>query len=111
MNRVEFQALVNFGDLITKIYQSWHLQGMLMMTLADEDAPCYTTIFRRLQSLGVKREGNMFTGTGNGAMPVSLAIDSTGFKQHNRGGWTRQKWKVRRGFVKLHVLQDMASKA
>ncbi len=62
-----------------------HLQGMLMMTLADGDALCYTTIFRMLQSLDVKREGNVFTVTGNGAMPVSLAVDSTEPKQHNRG--------------------------
>ena len=46
-----------------------YLQGMLMMTLADEDALCCTTIFRRLQSLDVKREGNVFTVTGNGAIP------------------------------------------
>ena len=87
-----------------------HLQGMLMMALADEDAPCYTTIFRRLQSLDVKREGNVFTVTGNGAMPVTLVVNSTGLKQHNRGEWIRQKWKVRRGFVKLHVLADTDTK-
>ncbi len=36
-----------------------------------------------------------------------LAIDSTGLKQHNRGEWIRKKWKMRRGFVKLHLLIDV----
>ena len=38
---------------------------------------------------------------------IRFAVDSTGLKQHNRGEWLRQKWKVRRGFVKMHVLADV----
>ena len=61
-----------------------HLQGMLIETLGDCDAPCYTTIYRRLQALKVKRNGSVFTVTGGGTVPVRLAVDSTGLKQHNR---------------------------
>ncbi|MDE0090981.1 MAG: transposase [Thaumarchaeota archaeon] len=35
-----------------------------------------------------------------------LALDASGLKQHNRVEWTRARWKVRRGFVKMHVLVD-----
>ena len=87
-----------------------HLQGMLIETLGDWDAPCYTTIYRRFQSLEVKRNGNVFTITGGGTVLIRLAVDSTGLKQHNRGEWIRHKWKVRRGFVKLHVMVDVDTK-
>ena len=49
----------------------------------------------------------MFAVTCGGTAPVRLAVDSTGLRQHNRGEWIRHKWKVRRGFVKLHVLVDV----
>ena len=39
--------------------------------------------------------------------PVDIAIDSTGIKAFNRGGWMRQKWAVRRGWVKLHITCDI----
>ena len=87
-----------------------HLQGMLIETLGDWDTPCYTTIYRRFQALEVKRNGSVFTVTGGGTAPVRLAVDSTGLKQHNRGEWIRHKWKVRRGFVKLHVMVDVGTK-
>ena len=84
-----------------------HLQGMLIETLGDGDLPCYTTIYRRFQALDVKRHDGVFTVTGGGTVPVRLAVDSTGLKQHNRGEWIRHKWKIRRGFVKLHVMVDV----
>ena len=87
-----------------------HLQGMLIEALGDWDTPCYTTICRRFQALEVKRNGSVFTVTGGGTVPVRLAVDSTGLKQHNRREWIRHKWKVRRGFVKLHVMVDVVTK-
>ena len=39
-----------------------------------------------------------------------LLADSTGLKQSNRGEWIRKKWKIRRGFVKLHMLADADTK-
>ena len=83
---------------------------MLIETLGDWDTPCYATIYRRFQALEVKRNGSVFTVTGGGTVPVRLAVDSTGLKQHNRGEWIRHKWKIRRGFVKLHVMVDVDTK-
>ena len=39
-----------------------------------------------------------------------MAIDSTGIKVANRGEWMRQKWHMRRGFLKIHVGADVKSK-
>ena len=86
------------------------MTGLPIETLGDWDVPCYTTIYRRFQSLKVKRNGNVFTITGGGTVLIRLAVDSTGLKQYNRGEWIRHKWKVRRGFVKLHVMVDVDTK-
>jgi len=32
------------------------------------------------------------------------AIDSTGIKVTNRGEWMREKWQVRRGWIKVLVI-------
>ena len=103
-----FAALAAVKSMTGLSYR--HLQGMLIETLGDWNTPCYTTIYRRFQALEVKRNGNAFTVTGGGTVPVRLAVDSTGLKQHNRGEWIRHKWKVRRGFVKLHVMVDVDTK-
>ena len=87
-----------------------HLLGMLIEMLGDGDSPGYTTIYRRFQALEVKRNGGVFTITGGWTVPVRLAVDSTGLKQHNRWEWIRHKWKIRRGFVKLHVMVDVDTK-
>ena len=52
----------------------------------------------------------MLTVTGGGTVPVRFAAGSTGLKQHNREEWIRYKWKVRRGFVNLHVMVDVDTK-
>ena len=39
-----------------------------------------------------------------------IAIDSSGVKVANRGEWIRHKWRVRRGWIKVHVAVDVESK-
>jgi len=34
---------------------------------------------------------------------VVVSLDSSGAKVTNRGEWMRQKWKVRRGWIKVHI--------
>jgi len=66
--------------------------------------PPYTQICRRQKELnvplGVKYDRDK---------PVDIAIDSTGIKAFNRGGWMRQKWAVRRGWVKPHITCDISN--
>lgn len=37
---------------------------------------------------------------------LTVGIDGTGVKVSNRGEWMRQKWKVRRGWIKVVIMGD-----
>ena len=37
-------------------------------------------------------------------------VDSTGIKVTNRGEWIRHKWKVKRGYLKIHIAVDIKRK-
>lgn len=39
-----------------------------------------------------------------------MQIDSTGLKVTNRGEWIRHKWKVKRGYLKIHIAVDIKRK-
>ena len=39
-----------------------------------------------------------------------IAIDSTSVKVTNRGEWIRHKWKVKRGYLKIHIAVDIKKK-
>ena len=41
---------------------------------------------------------------------VVVALDSTGMKVSSRGDWMRHKWKVRRGWIKVHIAVDVKTK-
>ncbi len=85
------------------------LSGMLGEMLKGADSPCYTTIFRRIQKLDVDIAENIITVRDKSRNLVMIA-DATGLKQHNRGEWICKKWKVRRGFVKMHLMVDADTK-
>jgi hypothetical protein len=63
----------------------------------------YTTLFRRikLMDLPIKINPEMLTDE------VVVAVDSTGIKVTNRGEWMREKWRVRRGWIKVHAMIDV----
>ena len=61
-----FAALAMIKSMTGLPYR--HLQGMLIETLGDGDLPCHTTIYRRFQTLGVKRNDGVFTITGGGTV-------------------------------------------
>jgi|GEM_PF-4472420 len=37
---------------------------------------------------------------------VIIAVDSTRIEVTNQGGWMREKWKVRRDWIKVHAMND-----
>jgi hypothetical protein len=41
---------------------------------------------------------------------VTIAVDSTGIKVSNRGEWIHKKWRVQRGFIKVHIAVDTKTK-
>ena len=66
--------------------------------------PSYATIDRRVRELTIPLELDPSSSS------FELAIDSTGYKVSNRGDWMREKWKRKRGYVKLHVAVDVKTK-
>ena len=68
-----------------------NLMGMILEMLDGEKMPHYTAIFRRIQSLDVQRNGRIITVADSKDVAIRFAVDSTGLKQHNRGGMDTAK--------------------
>ena len=66
--------------------------------------PDYSTIDRRVNKLDVKLDKE---GYGD---DIVIAVDASGIKVSNRGDWIRHKWKVKRGYLKIHIAVDTKSK-
>jgi IS5 family transposase len=68
------------------------------------EVPDYSTIDRRVNRLGVKLDEEDY---GN---DLVIAVDASGVKVSNRGDWMRRRWKVRRGYLKIHIAVDVKRK-
>lgn len=66
----------------------------------------YTTLFRRMKSLDIDITDTVPSSSKNRI----VAVDSTGIKVSSRGEWIRHKWKVHRGWLKVHVMVDVETK-
>ena len=67
-------------------------------------APDWSTIWERTKGLDMTLEGVRTD------QPISIALDSSGIKVSNAGDWMRKKWKVKRGYLKIHLAVDARSK-
>src|SRR6476469_3879025 len=72
--------------------------------------PHYTTISRRVNRLDIKikdldKKNKQFKDE-----YIVIAIDSTGIKVTNRGQWMREKWNIRKGYLKIHVAVNVKTK-
>jgi len=73
--------------------------------------PDYTTISRRINRLNIKVEDAIITDKESTKDNYTIiAIDSTGIKVTNRGQWIRDKWNIRKGYLKIHIAVDVKSK-
>src|SRR3989304_770918 len=68
-------------------------------------APDYTTIWWRVAKMKVDVASSVELDK-----DVIIAVDSSGIKVSNRGEWIRKKWKVKRGFIKVHIAVDTKTK-
>jgi len=66
--------------------------------------PDYSTIDRRVNRLDVKLDEEDYGDD------LVLAVDGSGIKVSNRGDWIRHKWKVKRGYLKIHIAVDVKQK-
>ena len=63
--------------------------------------PDYTTMWWRISRVKVELDPSVDPDE-----DVTIAVDTTGIKVSNRGEWIRQKWAVKRGFIKVHLAVD-----
>ena len=68
-------------------------------------APDYTTIWWRIARMKVD-----LASTVDLDKDVTIAVDSSGIKVTNRGEWIHKKWRVQRGFIKMHIAVDTKTK-
>lgn len=66
----------------------------------------YTTLFRRTSQFSFVLADTIMQSSDD----VVVAVDSTGVKVTNRGEWMREKWRVHRGWIKVHVVVDTQTK-
>jgi hypothetical protein len=76
---------------------SQHVEGL--------KAPDYTTIWWRIAKMKVNLESSVALDK-----DVTIAVDSSGIKVSNRGEWLHKKWRVQRGFIKVHIAVDTKTK-
>jgi len=99
------------------------LEGELreIMGLVGRHAISYSQMFKRCRKLDMLgaavaekdpvwvRLANTANTAAAGGKGITAAIDVTGMKVAVRGEWMREKWKVRRGWVKVHALVDVST--
>jgi len=68
-------------------------------------APDYTTIWWRIAKMKVDLASSIDLDKN-----VTIAVDSSGIKVSNRGEWIHKKWRVQRGFIKVHIAVDTKTK-
>jgi len=104
----------SFIELLMMIHVIFHLpyrqlEGFLrkLSELIPEIKPTdYTNIWRRGTQLKLGLPDTISASD----EPVVIAVDSTGIKVTNRGEWMREKWKVHRGWIKVHLAVNVETK-
>jgi hypothetical protein len=69
-------------------------------------APDYTTLNKRLNRLNVELGLEDIQPD----EPLTLAVDASGLKVANSGDWIRRVWKLRKGYLKIHIAVDVKTK-
>jgi hypothetical protein len=101
-----------FIRLLAYLHVLFHLpyrqeEGFLKVLSKHVDglrAPDWSTIWERTKDLDMKLDGVKTD------QPISIGVDSSGVKVANSGDWIRKKWKVKKGYLKIHLAVDVRSK-
>jgi hypothetical protein len=113
MNEEKEGARYRYPDSLMSMLAAIHvyllpyreLEGFLRMFAEHVEglhAPDYTTMWWRISRVEVELDPDV-----DPKEDVTIAVDSTGIKVSNRGEWIRQKWAVKRGFIKAHLAVDV----
>ena len=68
--------------------------------------PDHSSIQWRAEKLPIKLDKALVESNED----VVIALDASGIKVTNRGDWIRHKWKVKRGYLKIHIAVDVKRK-
>ena len=107
-----YEYPTSFIQLSAMVHEIFHLpyrqmEGFfrkLSEYISGIKAADYTTFFKRIAKLDLKINND------NLPKDIILTLDSSGIKVTNRGDWIRKKWKVKRGWLKVHIAVDANSK-
>lgn len=102
-------SFIQFSAMVHEIFHLPYRQmegffRKLSEYISGLKAADYTTFFKRIAKLTLRIENENLTED------IILALDSSGIKVTNRGDWIRKKWRVRRGWLKVHIAVDALSK-
>ena len=82
------------------------LEGTIGKMIGESKTPSFSQLRKRMGRLDVSTDQGVVITVSDPKRSRILAVNATGLKQHNRGEWMGKKWRVKRGFVKLHVMVD-----
>ena len=105
-----FMVMALFRNTIGVAYRQ--LQGVAKEMLGEGNSPKYSAICKRINKISLEdNNGKSWFSDGKTKTEiVFLAGDSTGLKPTSRGDWMGEKWKIKRGFIKLHIMVDSKTK-
>ena len=102
-------SFIQFSALVHEIFHLPYRQmegffRKLSEYISGLKAADYTTFFKRIAKLNLNIKNE------NLPKDIILTLDSSGIKVSNRGDWIRKKWRVQRGWLKVHIAVDAKSK-
>lgn len=105
-----FMVMALFRNTVGTGYRQ--LQGIIEDMLGKENSPNFSAIWKRINKISLEddNEKSWFSDGKTKTEVVFLSGDSTGLKPTSRGDWMGQKWDIKRGFIKLHIMVDSKTK-
>jgi hypothetical protein len=100
-------SFIEFESKLQPYFDYRSIQGIcesLSEHIADFPINTYSNACRRINELGLNLPEIDFD------KPISVGNDGSGIKVSNRGEWMRQKWKIRRGWIKAVITVDVEKK-
>jgi hypothetical protein len=100
-------SFIEFESKLQPYFDYRSIQGIcksLSEKIPDFPVNDYTNACRRINALDINLPEINFD------KPIYVGNDGSGIKVSNRGEWMRQKWHVRRGWIKAVITMDVENK-
>lgn len=112
------QSFIDYTAFLKTVFNQPYrqLQGVterLSLYMPGLKSADYTTLWRRIRATEFEieqLEPVIDSESEDESEGVIVAVDATGMKVTNRGEWMREKWKKKRGWIKVHIIVDVNTK-